>query len=290
MSTGERPDRSVYEGSLDAAPPRPLAMEALESVPGVLGTIARERAADYRASPLPAGQAPVPARPRLVPALTGRGISVIAEVKRASPSRGPIADVDPVELAGRYERAGASAISVLTEARHFQGSLEHLRGVARTVKLPVLRKDFVVHPLQVAEARAAGASAVLLIAAVLGTALRAYLAYVDALGLDALVEVHDEAELEGALDAGARVLGVNNRDLRTLRVDLGVAPRLLALARERGFDGVAVAESGYGSRDQLARLDGLADAILVGSSLAASPDPGTALQALLGPRPDGPTI
>lgn len=288
MSTDERLDRSVQASRGGSTPPEPLTADVLDGVPGVLGTIARERAGDYKASPPGAETLPVPGRPSFAAALRGPAIAVVAEVKRASPSRGAITGVDPVDLARRYARAGASAISVLTEERHFLGSLEHLRAVAAAVDLPILRKDFVVHPLQVAEARASGASAVLLIAAVLGPALGAYLAYAEALGLDALVEVHDEAELDRALDAGARVLGVNNRDLRSLRIDLAVAPRLLRCARERGFVGVGVAESGYASRDELAALRGLADAVLVGSSLAGSGDPGAALTALFGPRDDDP--
>ncbi|MEJ2290249.1 MAG: indole-3-glycerol phosphate synthase TrpC [Deinococcales bacterium] len=281
MSTDSRVDRSAHHAVRLPPPPEPLTSEILGGVPGVLGTIARERAEDYRGSRVPALLDVAATRPRLEPALAGPGLAIIAEVKRASPSRGAIAEWDPVDLARRYQHAGAAAISVLTEPRHFRGSLEHLRDVADAVQLPILRKDFVVHPLQVVEARAQGASAVLLIAAVLGPALRAYLEFADALGLDALVEVHDEEELAAARAAGVRVLGVNNRDLRTLQVDLRVAPRLLGRARDGGFEGVGVAESGYASGADVAPLHGLADAVLVGSSLAASADPGEALAGLL---------
>jgi indole-3-glycerol phosphate synthase len=260
--------------------PRPLAPETLETVPGVLGTIARERAQDYARERLPERFDSVPPRPSLIAALRAPGIGIIAEVKRASPSRGVLAERDPVELARSYAGAGAAAISVLTEPRHFRGRLEHLQAVAAAVELPLLRKDFVVHPVQLLEAREAGASAVLLITAVLGRALADYLAFASALGLEALVEVHDDAELAHALAAGARVLGVNNRDLRTLEIDLALAPRLIERALRGGFDGVCVAESGYAERAELEALRGLADGVLIGSSLAASEDPGAALAAL----------
>lgn len=262
--------------------PAPLDEAALREVPGVLGTIARERALDYAASALPTGPAVRSDRPGFTVALRGPELAVIAEVKRSSPSQGLIRALDPVEVARAYAGAGAAAVSVLTEARHFGGSLDDLAQVAEAVALPLLRKDFVVHPLQLVEARRRGASAVLLIAAVLGEALPGYLAFAAANGLEALVEVHDEAELALAMGAGAAVIGVNNRDLRSLEVDLGLAPRLLALARARGFPGVLVAESGYRRAGELGALAGLADAVLVGSSLAASRDPGAALRALRG--------
>jgi indole-3-glycerol phosphate synthase len=185
-----------------------------------------------------------------------------------------------------YARAGATAISVLTEPRHFGGHLAHLRAVADAIGLPVLRKDFVVHPLQVVEARAEGASAVLLIAAVLGPELPDYLAFATALGLDSLVEVHDADELARARDAGARILGVNNRDLRSLEIDLALAPRLIARARREGFEGLCVAESGYGARRELVELRDVADGVLIGSSLASSGDPAAALAALLADEGD----
>ncbi|MFO7544412.1 MAG: indole-3-glycerol phosphate synthase TrpC [Trueperaceae bacterium] len=209
-------------------------------------------------------------------------LAVIAEVKRSSPSQGSIAPLDPVEAARAYQRGGAAALSVLTEPRHFGGSLEHLGAVTAAVALPAIRKEFVVHPAQVLEAAQAGASAVLLIVAVLGEETSAYLAFARALGLDALVEVHDERELEVALAANADVIGVNNRDLATLQIDLDTAPRLLRIARERGFDGVGVAESGYRTRADLRAIEPLADAVLVGTSLAGSGDLEAALRRLRG--------
>ena len=200
------------------------------------------------------------------------GLSIIAEVKRSSPSQGAIAALEPVAAAQAYARGGAQALSILTEPRHFGGDLAHLAAVGRAVDLPTLRKDFTVHPLQIFEAFEAGASAVLLIVAVLGGNTKAYLELTRSLGLDALVEVHDERELTVALGSGADIIGVNNRDLRTLEIDLHNAPKLIRQAREAGFDGLLVAESGYKKPDELAALVGLADAVLIGSSLAGSGD------------------
>ncbi|MEX2543330.1 MAG: indole-3-glycerol phosphate synthase TrpC, partial [Trueperaceae bacterium] len=195
-----------------------------------------------------------------------------AEIKRASPSQGAIAELDPAKAAQAYQAGGARALSVLTEPRHFGGDLGHIGLVRAASWLPVLRKDFTVHPAQLREAKSAGASAVLLIVALTAGLTGAYLRYARGLGLDALVEVHDEAELDQALAAGAEIIGVNNRDLRTLEIDLETAPRLMSRARLAGFDGVLVAESGYRSGDELRDLSGLADAVLVGTSLAGSGD------------------
>lgn len=279
------------------AVPAPLQEARLQAVPGVLGKIARERADDYADAGRRAvdGAAEAPAATgagtfagrvagrgeRFERALRAPGLSVIAEIKRGSPSAGAIADLDPVRTARAYARGGAAALSVLTEPRHFGGSLAHLREVVAADTLPAMRKEFVVHPLQVEEAAAAGAGAVLLIAAVLGPMLPHYLAYAHALGLAALVEVHDDDELDGALTAGARAIGVNNRDLRSLEVDLAVAPRLLARARAAGFEGIGVAESGYTRREDLEPVRDLADAVLVGTALARSDDPAEALRRLL---------
>lgn len=265
-----------------AARPAPLGAARLAEVPGVLGDICRSRRGDY---PADSGDAaavmPTAAGSLFRQALRGEPLAIIAEVKRASPSRGPIADLDPVEAATSYLRGGAHALSVLTEERHFGGSLAHLEAVAAAVPLPVLRKDFTVHPLQIEEAAAAGAGAVLLIAAVLGARLGEYIRYSEALGLAALVEVHSEAELDLALEAGADLLGVNNRDLHTLEIDLGTAPRLLGAARARGFRGIGVAESGYADPEQLRPLVAVADAVLIGSSLAGSGDLSGSLARLL---------
>ena len=276
--------------SAELGRPAALSRQRLASVPGVLGQIATERAADYAAFELLI-EAARPVRPAFAQALQRTGtpigdqtpLAVIAEVKRASPSQGAIAALDPVAAAQAYAAGGAGALSVLTETRHFGGDLEHLRAIAASrPSLPLLRKDFTVHPAQVDEALAAGASAVLLIVAVLGDATAAYLAYATALGLDALVEVHDDAELDVALAAGAQVLGVNNRDLTTLKIDLATAPRLLQRARREGFKGVLVAESGYRTREDLRAVEEWADAVLVGTSLAGSGDLAGALKALRG--------
>ena len=288
-------------------PPEPIGPERLDEVPGVLGQIATERASDYQkiaaADSLagPDGDFAVdrPVRPSFESALqgyklsvseavgashVGTSLAVIAEVKRASPSQGAIAELDPVAAARSYLAGGASALSVLTEPRHFGGTLAHLSDVAAVVDLPLLRKDFTVHPRQLVEALEAGASAALLIVAVLGEKTAVYLEYARSLGLDALVEVHDDAELDVAITAGASLIGVNNRDLKTLVTDLETAPRLGQRARELGFSGVLVAESGYRSYDELRSVEGVADAVLVGTSLAGSGDLSAALQHLRGVR------
>jgi len=211
-----------------------------------------------------------------VASLSSPGVSLIAEVKRASPSKGLIAkDFDAVELALTYAEGGASAISCLTDARFFQGRLEYLTAIKeafreRDIHLPVLRKDFIYHPYQVLQARVAGADAVLLILAVLGDAeYRDLLSYTRELGMEALVEVHDENELERALKAEPRVIGVNNRDLRTFQVDLGTTARLRPLIPE---DVLVVAESGVRNAEDVRKLQRMGvDAILVGESLVRQP-------------------
>jgi indole-3-glycerol phosphate synthase len=259
--------------------PQPLTQATLESVPGVLGKICRERLADYHHAKVDDTLA-VSRRPNFAEALKCEGLAVIAEVKRSSPSQGKIADLNPVEAAKAYEAGGAAALSILTEPRHFGGELEHLEQVAAHINLPLLRKDFTVHPVQIVEAKRAGASAVLLIVAALQEQTKPYLDFAHALGLDVLVEVHDEAELEIALEAGSKIIGVNNRDLRTLEIDLNNAPRLIQRAKDSGFAGVLVAESGYSKPEQLQKLLGLAHAVLVGSSLAGSSDLTKALREI----------
>ncbi|HKA14140.1 MAG TPA: indole-3-glycerol phosphate synthase TrpC [Myxococcota bacterium] len=205
---------------------------------------------------------------------------VIAEVKRRSPSRGEIrADFDPVACAVAYAEGGAAAISILTDESFFGGHLDYLAAVRRAVALPLLRKDFAIDAYQVDEARVAGADAVLLIAAALRSdALAALRARAEQLGLCALVEVHDEAELEMALASGARVIGINNRDLRTFETDLGVTERLAPRVPE-GV--VVVAESGIFTRSDMARLAASgAHAFLVGESLMREADVAGALQRL----------
>jgi indole-3-glycerol phosphate synthase len=215
-------------------------------------------------------------------ALRAPGLALIAEVKRASPSAGAIAEVDAGEQAERYDRAGAAAISVLTEPRHFNGSLADLRSVRRRTALPILRKDFVVHPAQVIESRAEGADAVLLIAAALSSAeLAELMSATEELGMAALVEVHAPSDLDRALEAGSRIIGVNARDLETLTVDTEAA---IELARAVPDDRTLVLESGITSREQVERaIEAGAAAILVGEALMRSPDPAETVRALLGP-------
>ena len=208
-------------------------------------------------------------------------INVIAECKRRSPSRGVLrANYDPVALASSYERSGAVAISVLTEPTFFDGSLEHLRAVADQVNVPILRKDFIIDEYQIAEARAAGADAVLLIVSALSDdALQRLHLVARRLDLDALVEVHDAAELDRALAAGAEIVGVNNRNLRTLTVDTQVSA---ALIKRLPGAVTAVAESGFKSAEELRRLrEAGYHAFLVGERLMTSADPEAALRELL---------
>lgn len=205
-------------------------------------------------------------------ALRAPGVSLIAEVKRASPSRGLLrADLNSVELAKDYASHGAAAISVLTETRYFLGSLADLSAVSASVGLPVLRKDFMFSPYQMVEARAAGADAVLLIAAILETnLLRELRVLAESLGMAALVEVHDEQVLARALDAGATVIGINNRDLKTFRVDLETTRRL---RRSVPSDCSVVSESGIRSSEDVRKLrDWGVDAMLVGEALVQAPD------------------
>jgi indole-3-glycerol phosphate synthase len=208
-------------------------------------------------------------------------VNVIAECKRRSPSRGVIrASYDPVAIATRYAEAGATAISVLTEPTFFDGSLEHLEAVRAAVGVPVLRKDFIISEYQLFEAAAAGADAVLLIVAALQPAeLGGLMARSTALGLDALVEVHTGDELAVAVDAGARIIGVNNRNLRTLEVDVCATQ---ALVERVPGDVVAVSESGLRSAADVLRLRAMGyRAFLIGERLMAAEDPGGELRGLL---------
>ena len=206
-------------------------------------------------------------------ALSRPGVSVIAEIKRCSPSRGTLnADLDPARLATMYEQGGAAAISVLTERDHFSGSPEDLRRVRGTVGLPVLRKDFVLHPAQVWESAAMGADAVLLIVAILDdSTLRELMEESTAAGLPTLVEVHSEEEAERALGSAAPIIGVNNRDLTTFEVDLATAEDLAGFI---GVRALRVAESGIHTPDDVARMaEAGYDAVLVGESLVRTDDP-----------------
>ena len=214
-------------------------------------------------------------------ALKAQGVSVIAEVKRASPSRGALADIDdPAALAGDYEAGGARMISVLTERRRFGGSLDDLASVRRAVQIPVLRKDFVLSSYQLWEARAYGADLVLLIVAALEqSALVSLVERALSIGLLPLVEVHAEDELDRAVDAGATVIGVNARNLGTLEVDRGIFARLAPRIPE-GI--VKIAESGVrGPHDLLAYAACGADAVLVGESLVTEKDPRAAVADLV---------
>jgi len=215
-------------------------------------------------------------------ALSRPGRHVIAEVKRASPSQGVIRrDFDPVGIASGYQAHGATALSVVTEERFFDGSLRYLSDIKAEVSLPLLRKDFVIDPYQLVEARSFGADAVLLIAAILDQGELATLhAEARSLSLDVLVEVHSEPELEAALEAGATLVGINNRDLRTFHVDLAVAEALLPRIPSHVL---AVCESGIKDVRQVERLEASGGRVfLVGETLMRAPDPGARLAELLG--------
>jgi len=231
------------------------------------------------------------APPRDFPAALARAgkINIISELKKASPSRGVIREeYAPAVLAASLEEAGAAALSVLTEEDFFSGSLGDLKEASRVTKIPILRKDFIVDPWQVWETRAAGADSFLLIAAVLNDAeLRELLELGRALKMEALVEVHSREELERVLDAGARVIGVNNRDLRDFQVHLETS---LGLAEAIPEECIAVSESGLRTYDDLARLQHAGfDAFLIGEHVMQSADPAVALRALLAPTNAGHT-
>jgi indole-3-glycerol phosphate synthase len=215
------------------------------------------------------------------PRLQGKAqLSCICEVKKASPSKGIIADKFPyLQIAREYEAAGASAISVLTEPDYFLGSDQYLREIAATVHIPVLRKDFIIDPYQIYEAKILGAQAVLLICALLDMeALAGYIKIAGELGLSALVEIHNEAEAEQALAAGAKIIGINNRDLKTFTVDTGMSARLKKLIPANI---ITVAESGIKSPDDVRALKGSGiDAVLVGESLMRAMDKKQFLAAL----------
>jgi indole-3-glycerol phosphate synthase len=217
-------------------------------------------------------------------ALKRLGIGLVAELKKASPSRGLLrADFDPMGLAAAYHDAGAVAISVLTDEMNFQGSLSHLSAVREVLPEgpPLLRKDFIFDAYQVYQSRGSGADAILLIAALLeDDDLRGLITITESLAMDALVEVHDERELDRAIAAEAKIIGINNRDLRTFEVDLGTTERLAPLVPA----GVTiVAESGIFTRDDVRRLEACgANAVLIGEALVTSEDPGAKIQELFG--------
>ncbi len=219
---------------------------------------------------------------RFEKALAKPGLSFICECKKASPSKGLIAaDFPYLQIAKEYEAAGADAISVLTEPKWFLGSDRYLKEIASAVSTPCLRKDFTVDDYMIYEAKLLGASAVLLLCAILDDAqLREYLALCDGLGLSALVEAHDEAEVDRALSAGARILGVNNRDLKNFTVDTENSRRLRARIPE---DVLFVSESGVRTAEDVARLAAIgADAVLIGETLMRAPDKTAKLRELKG--------
>ncbi|MBF6174263.1 indole-3-glycerol phosphate synthase TrpC [Nocardia blacklockiae] len=255
-------------------------MTVLDSIlDGVRADVAaREALLDFQAVKKAAADAPSPRN--AFAALHQDGVGVIAEVKRASPSKGELADIpDPASLAKAYEDGGARVISVLTEGRRFHGSLDDLDAVRAVVDVPILRKDFVVGPYQIHEARAHGADVILLIVAALEQdVLASLIDRTESLGMTALVEVHTEEEADRALEAGASVIGVNARNLKTLEVDTDVFARI---APGLPTEVIRVAESGInGTADLLAYAGAGADAVLVGESLVTSGDPRAAVSEL----------
>ena len=249
---------------------------------GVLGEIVARKRADvavrFASVSLEALRArAVPTRLSLAEALARPGARFVMEVKKASPSAGLLAEVDPAAQAAAYAGA-ADAVSVLTDGPYFGGSPADLANVRRVFAGPLLAKDFMIDPRQVLEARLHGADAVLVMLSVLDDLeARAMIAQAARLGMDALVEAHDESELRRAVALGAKIIGINNRDLRTLEVDLGTTERLAALVPA---DRILVAESGIGDRADVARLAPYADAFLVGTSLMRAKRPAEAARAL----------
>jgi indole-3-glycerol phosphate synthase len=249
------------------------------------GEIARAKAAAAESELRKQLAAAPPIRDFLAALARPGPIRLIAEVKKASPSKGVIRpDFDPVAIARTYQDHGAACLSVLTDEQYFQGSLDYLRQVREAVDLPVLRKDFVIDPYQVLEARAAGADAVLLIAECLDDeALRSLHKTILALGMTPLVELYEPENLPRVLGIGARLIGINNRNLRTFEVDL---EHTLRLRREIPADRIVVGESGIRNRADAMRFQQAGvHAMLVGESFMASPDIGAAVDQLLGGTP-----
>lgn len=212
-----------------------------------------------------------------------RRMGLIAEVKKASPSKGLIReDFHPVELARSYEAAGADCLSVLTDIQYFQGSNEFLQSIRQTVKVPILRKDFTIDVSQIYEARMIGADAVLLIAAILSNSqMKQFIEVANSLGLDCLVEVHDREELERALELDARLIGINNRNLKTFVTDLKTTEELLSFIPK---DYTIISESGISKSDEIAHLTSVGvDGVLVGEHFMRQTDVGKAVADLLGP-------
>jgi indole-3-glycerol phosphate synthase len=259
----------------------------LRAAPGILSEIVQSKHAEVehlvpRAGELEKSAASsLPFRRSFTDALLRREPAIIAEIKKASPSRGLLQpNFDPASLAKTYQKGGAACLSVLTDSRYFQGSPADLNRARQTTDLPVLRKDFTIHPVQIYEAAALGADAVLLIAAILTeTELRNFRELAESLQLAALVEVHEENELARALDSGATLIGVNNRNLQTFEVTLDTSLRL----GERIPSGkIRVSESGIFTRSHIDLLRGAGfQAFLIGESLMKASDPAAALQLLL---------
>ncbi len=259
----------------------------LHSVPDVLARIVAHKREELAAAPFPRAEwerlarAHMAARRDFAASLKRDGPAIIAEIKKASPSKGIIApEFDPASIAQAYAAGGAAALSVLTDRRFFQGSLDDLATARSAAPLPVLRKDFTIDERHVLEAAAHGADAILLIAAVLTPAqLRAFRELAEQYGMAALVEVHDAGELQAAIDSGATLIGVNSRNLHTFEVSLETAVEL-APRMPRGA--IRVAESGIHSVEDIRRLrEAGYDAFLIGEHLMRSPDPESALRALL---------
>ena len=257
-----------------------LAVAAAATAPGATAATAAAAFLPALASPCaaapaaPAASPATPAAPELPfeAALKQPGLSFICEVKKASPSKGIIArDFPWLDIAHDYEKAGAAAISVLTEPDYFLGSGRHLQEIAKAVKIPCLRKDFTIDPYQIYEAKVLGAEAVLFICALLDLkTLASFIKIAQDLKLSALVEIHDKAEAEKALEAGSRIIGINNRDLKTFTIDFGLGT---ALRRSIPTGILTVAESGVSSPEDIRSLNGFAfDGVLIGESLMRSSD------------------
>jgi len=217
----------------------------------------------------------------LAPALKGDNIRLIAEVKRASPSRGMLSpNFNPIKLAQTYAEGGAAAISVLTEENYFMGSIQHLAAIKEVVGLPLLRKDFILDPYQVYESRAYGADALLLIAAILGQEqLKEFVSLSRSLGLRCLVEVHNKDEVERAVLSGAQIIGINNRDLNTFVVDINTTRRLRPLVPK---EKIVVSESGIKSRGDMEKMSKWrVDAVLIGEALVTTGDVRVKMKELL---------
>lgn len=212
-------------------------------------------------------------------------IALIAEVKKASPSKGLIRpDFDPLQIARTYQEAGADCLSVLTDEQYFQGSPENLRLIKKALRIPCLRKDFIYDPYQVFEARAWGADAVLLIAASLEKAQIADLrSQTEALGMDAFLEVHDEHECETAMELGFRFVGVNNRNLKDFKTDLAASERLIPMLKNGLPEAVLVSESALETKDEIDRVQAAgARAVLIGTTFCAAPDIGVKVREVMG--------